>query len=53
MRARNVKQEPLQRRLAIGTVGAEIGEIPPLRQIERAIERRIDRAIERRAAGEP
>src|SRR4051812_47461155 len=46
-------QQIFERRLAIIAVGAEIGEVPALRQTERRISVGVDGAIERPRAGRP
>jgi hypothetical protein len=44
-RTGGLDQQPLQGRLPVGAVGAEIGQVPALGRIERRISVRIDRAI--------
>jgi hypothetical protein len=50
-RARGLEQEALKRRLAVGAVGAEVGEVPLLRHVERRIGFGIHRAIKRACGG--
>jgi hypothetical protein len=43
--AGRLDQQPLQRRLAIVRVGAEVGQVPALRNVERLVGGGVDRAI--------